>query len=263
MERKTEISRLKQMARQGLAGKYAISAGAMAVSFLVEMLVSVILVIPAQILLWMEIGAGRMSPERLILLAVAVIFAAALLMAAILAVFQAGVLRFFRNICTGTPCGMGDLLHGFRNRPWRFAGLQLLFLAVNTVISLPCVAANAAVALMPWATWLLVPELVFLILGAAVNVALWLFCGQAVLLLTEDRNMGVFRALKESVALMRGNKGRLFLLVLSFAGMIILSYMSLGIGFLWTRPYLYCTLVHFYLDIRRENERDNGGENFR
>lgn len=54
-------------------------------------------------------------------------------------------------------------------------------------------------------------------------------------------------ALRESARMMRGNKARLFRLQLSFIGWFFLSFLSLGIGFLWVVPYLgqaECTFYH-------------------
>ena len=48
---------------------------------------------------------------------------------------------------------------------------------------------------------------------------------------------------------MKGHKGRLFYIVLSFLGMDILVLLSLGIGSLWIMPYQSQTYTLFYLDI--------------
>ena len=50
--------------------------------------------------------------------------------------------------------------------------------------------------------------------------------------------------------MMRGNRCRYFGLGLSFLGILALAYMSLGIGMLWIVPYLICTNVFFYLDLK-------------
>lgn len=60
--------------------------------------------------------------------------------------------------------------------------------------------------------------------------------------------------------MMQGNKCRLLLLWLSFVGWIPLIYLSMGIGALWVIPYLLCTLAHFYLSVRMEQQY---GESFK
>ena len=55
--------------------------------------------------------------------------------------------------------------------------------------------------------------------------------------------------LKISRQIMKGNKGRLFYIYLSFIGLQILCLLSLGIRSLWVYPYQSQTLVIFYLDV--------------
>ena len=50
----------------------------------------------------------------------------------------------------------------------------------------------------------------------------------------------------KSEALMNGNRGNLFLLLLSFIGWAILAVLTLGIGILWLFPYMQVALVCFY-----------------
>lgn len=56
-------------------------------------------------------------------------------------------------------------------------------------------------------------------------------------------------AITESRRLMRGNKGRLFCLDLSFIGWSLLCILSLGIGFLWLIPYISASRAAFFLEI--------------
>lgn len=51
---------------------------------------------------------------------------------------------------------------------------------------------------------------------------------------------------EESERLMKGNRWRYFCLLLSFIGWILLSVLSLYIGFLWTLPYMFIAYVYFY-----------------
>lgn len=60
--------------------------------------------------------------------------------------------------------------------------------------------------------------------------------------------------LKHSRELMKGNKGRLFYLQLSFIGMLLLTLLSFGIGMFWVYPYMLMTFTEFYLNVRSLNE---------
>lgn len=64
----------------------------------------------------------------------------------------------------------------------------------------------------------------------------------------ELKNMA---ALKESARIMNGHKMRLFLLILSFIGWLIIGLITFGIGFIWIEPYMITTLAKFYEDITK------------
>lgn len=81
---------------------------------------------------------------------------------------------------------------------------------------------------------------------------LMLSYSQAVYLYIDDPHMKVMDALRESKEMMRGNKGRLFYLIISFIGLLLLSVLSCYIGLLWIAPYMNTTLTLFYMDLRGE-----------
>ena len=63
-------------------------------------------------------------------------------------------------------------------------------------------------------------------------------------------------AIKRSQIMMKGYKGKLFLLELSFIGWTLLCILSLGIGFLWLNPYMYLSIANFYENLKRNQENN-------
>ena len=59
-------------------------------------------------------------------------------------------------------------------------------------------------------------------------------------------------ALNESRAMMRGYKGKLFLLDLSFIGWYILGALCFGIGILFVAPYVTMARTNFYFSLKQE-----------
>lgn len=57
-------------------------------------------------------------------------------------------------------------------------------------------------------------------------------------------------AIEKSMAMMDGNKMKLFLLDLSFIGWAILSLFTLGIGFFFLQPYVQAAHAAFYEDLK-------------
>ena len=54
---------------------------------------------------------------------------------------------------------------------------------------------------------------------------------------------------KKSMELMKGNMWRLFHLEFSFLPLILLSFLTCGIGLLWLMPYMHMASTNFYLDL--------------
>ncbi|EPI00542.1 MULTISPECIES: DUF975 family protein [unclassified Enterococcus] len=62
----------------------------------------------------------------------------------------------------------------------------------------------------------------------------------------------VLDTITASRRLMKGYKGKLFWLDLSFIGWHLLSMLTLGIGYLWLLPYITATKAAFYNDLPKE-----------
>lgn len=60
--------------------------------------------------------------------------------------------------------------------------------------------------------------------------------------------------LKHSRELMKGNRGRLFYLQMSFIGMYLLALFSFGLAMFWVYPYTRMTFTEFYMDVKKEKE---------
>jgi len=76
----------------------------------------------------------------------------------------------------------------------------------------------------------------------------------AYFILHDHPDMSALEAIRQSKEMMRGRKGKLFLLFLSFIGWIILSVITFGIGFLWLYPYMMTSMAAFYEDLRANRQ---------
>lgn len=74
-------------------------------------------------------------------------------------------------------------------------------------------------------------------------------------ILAENPQMTAREALQASKDLMRGKKGQLFYLGLTFIGWFLLGALSLGIMYIWIVPYMQAAFAAFYDDAI-------GGSNF-
>ena len=73
-------------------------------------------------------------------------------------------------------------------------------------------------------------------------------------ILKDDPTLKNNAAIEKSMKMMEGHKMQLFLLDLSFLGWVLLSCLTLGLGFLLLIPYIQTTRAHFYEDLKAETE---------
>ena len=73
----------------------------------------------------------------------------------------------------------------------------------------------------------------------------------------DNDNMSGKESCELSQKLMKGNKGNLFILSLSFIGWAILALFTLGIGFLWLTVYINVSFVCFYETLANKNTEIN------
>lgn len=105
-----------------------------------------------------------------------------------------------------------------------------------------------AIKITLWSLLLIVPGII-----AGLNYSM------APFIMIEDGNVGANEAIEISKKMMKGYKGKLFLLELSFIGWGILSVLSLGIGFIWLTPYIMTAESRFYRTVSSAylENRDN------
>ena len=77
-------------------------------------------------------------------------------------------------------------------------------------------------------------------------------------ILVDRPELSANEAINLSKDMMYGHKFDLFYLYLSFAGWLILSVFTLGIGLLWLIPYAQTAQASFYLDVKEDYERKKG-----
>ncbi len=71
-------------------------------------------------------------------------------------------------------------------------------------------------------------------------------------ILYENPGMSANDAIGASKKMMEGNRWRLFCLNISFIGWSFLCIFTLGIGFLWLKPYMEASYAAFYEELKRE-----------
>lgn len=125
----------------------------------------------------------------------------------------------------------GDLFNGFKN----FGKAMLTELLVELYTAL-------------WSMLFLIPGII-----KSYSYALSVF------ILHDNPNIGANEAITLSRKMMDGNKGKLFVLQLSFIGWHLLGILTFGIlELVYVQPYEYLAIANFYDEVKAEYENVNG-----
>ncbi len=126
------------------------------------------------------------------------------------------------------PFDITHLLDGYRDGQFSRVFLTLLLMRIYTYL---------------WSLLLFVPGI---IKGLAYAMTPYI--------LYDYNDLRYNDAITLSECMMRGHKGDLLCLYLSFIGWFLLCLLTFGIGFLWLVPYFHSTVANFYEDVKAEYE---------
>ncbi|MED5053726.1 DUF975 family protein [Anoxybacillus rupiensis] len=214
------LSALKRQARQSLKGKWGTAVLLMMIYFLVSVLIPTVIeiIISGGWDVWIEQENTPASAD---------VFNILYSLAAI--PFSIVVYWLFLEVYRGSDFNIANIftIYGEGKRPLKLIGTSILF----------------GVFVLLWSLLLIIP-------GIIKSLAY----SQTFFLLKDHPEYGALQAITESRKRMKGYKGKLFLLYLSFIGWGILSIFTLGIGLLWLIPYVYASLAAFYEEFIRTQE---------
>lgn len=248
---KQSSASLKAHAKRTLNGKY----GTAACSMLVIGLFVVALVVVLEVVLFTGIGLSGLQGRHVgsVYLGSQILyFIVYMLGILIIYLFEAGQMKMFMNMVNGQSYELGDMIYVFTHHPLKFIGLYLILALLGFAVSIPTTiltVSSAATFFIPVMVVLLIIVIIFQI---AATVFITLIYSQAMLILLDHPEYKVLQCLKQSRLMMRGNKGRLLYLWFSFLGMVLLAYGSFLIGLFWVGPYISCTMINFYNDLKSE-----------
>ncbi len=252
IEGKKTSAQIKAIARQALMGNYGKPVGASIIVYMLNSLFTMLLL--ALVLLF---GSFMYDGRDSGALAVAVILLLSyVLYLGINQVLIAGYTRICYQIAMGKESSINDLFYGFKHHPMRFVGLSCLLvlcLIVVVLLSLPlrilsviAMAEEVMLGLLLYVLGIIVELVLMIVIISCFLLAIF------ILVENPERTLGeVFRINWE---LLRGNWWRIIRLQLSFVGIALVGFLSLGIGLLWVMPYQLCTYTVFYRTLKEEQE---------
>ncbi|GEQ19047.1 MULTISPECIES: DUF975 family protein [Clostridium] len=146
-----------------------------------------------------------------------------------------------------TLLGIGCLLYYFAVRRNEDVSVGMLFSGCKYYLKGFCIVFLSGVMMFFGFILFIIP-----------GIILSLMYSQALYIYIDEPEKGIIECLRTSRLAMKGYKGDLFVLNLSFIGWGILCALTLGLLALYVTPYCGTTLVNFYTDLMedyREKER--------
>lgn len=173
-------------------------------------------------------------------------------------ILGAGHIRLVMRAVDQEEASLGDLFFGFRR------GLFIKMLAASAImgaiilgVSVPAFLIMAVISLLLAAGGLgvlvIAAMVVMNLLLVAAFVFVYLSIGMFLFVLVDEPWRGPWEAICVCWQMMKGRRWKLFCLECSFAGWLLLIYLSVGIGTLWAAPYILCANMLFYRDMVKED----------
>lgn len=226
---------LKALAREALLGQYGSLIGAM---FLMAVFSMVLESLPFTM-------TGKNNTAS----AIAIQFISTLIINILTYLMQIGLVSMVLCLVRHRPYTLGNLFYAFRAHPDRFIIVSAIQIVITMLLQIP-----AYLVMMSSLSYFdrICLYLLLLMAGSVVSYIVLLGFALCEMLLIDNPDLGAIDSIRQSFALMHGNKGRYFYILISFFGLSCLTVLTLGIGMLWLYPYMTTTQVCFYLDITGE-----------
>ena len=146
-----------------------------------------------------------------------------------------GAALYFLKLSRNEPASFRDLGEAYRQQADRFLVVSLIRTGAATVIQLPLLMMRS-----------LIPALLLTAALIVIGGYILISTAPASLMLFDHPELSAADALTGSLRIMKGQRRRLILLVLSFLPWVLLSLCTLGIGTLWVLPYFLTSFVFYY-----------------
>ena len=226
---------LKRIARQNLCGHFGIPMGVSLAATLLPLV--------------LELPFSMLQDTHQMLSQTIVFYVANFLISLVTVILSAGVIRVHLSMARKQPYSFNMLFYGFSNHPDRYilTGLLMVLITIPTVI--PMIAGMFLMFFKGFTLYNIIIFSVLTIISIVLLVIVELQYALSLYLVIDHSQMRPTEALEVSHGIMKGHRGRLFYLILSFVGLHLLSALTLWVGYLWVAPYQAQTMANFYLDV--------------
>ncbi len=159
-----------------------------------------------------------------------------------------GYQYLFLKLYCGQQISANDVFYAFGHDTKKVLGLSAVMAAFSTVPFIPFTyfAGRCAVSLKSMDIAL---AFFFLTPAVVISTLVKIVYSQLYYLMLDFPDYSVRALFRRSRLLMRGHKGRLFYIIVSFLPLELLGILTCGVGLLWIYPYKQAVITEFYLDL--------------
>lgn len=198
-----------------------------------------------------QLQAGRSS-----LLGDIVLYLLSSVFTALYGLFSIGICLVHLKIACKQLYSLYDLWYCFRDGHFQKAfSVSFLVQLPEVICSLPFVICAQLFMQNPssaMGSYMIIALFIGIIIQLPINLAL----SMSYFIMLDFPEYGVKEILSHSIRLMKGNKGRLFFIEISFLPLHLLGICSMGIGYLWLTPYINMTHTLFFLDLMNPSHKN-------
>lgn len=152
------------------------------------------------------------------------------------------------KLVCGQEVSVSDIFYGFKQHPDKAILIQLYITIITFVLSLPTAVSSLFLSNSTGAMVVLFIGILSVVCSVLLVITSLLF-SQVFYLVLDFPQYSAKEVLRMSIRLMRGNKGRLFYLIITFLPLYLSALFSCCITLLWVTPYVEATKANFYMDI--------------
>lgn len=157
-----------------------------------------------------------------------------------------------RCVRSSEPVPVSEMWYGFKGRADEIIITFFLYFIRFLLYSVPFIAMLAGYLLAGSPVLFGILSVISLIFMGVMWIRTELDYALVFFLIIDCPKEAPGQLLKHSREWMKGNRGRLLYLQLSFIGMYLLVLLSFGLAMFWVYPYTRMTFTEFYMDVQKE-----------
>lgn len=232
---------LKTLAKGQLLGKYGTLVGAYAIHMACVLFATL---------------CDLLFVDTTTLIGIIIYYAVSFIISLLSGLFVFGEAYIYLKLACNQQVTIGDLFYGFSNGSDKVLKVQAVLALISMILGIPNILVSYNQNALLTNPYLLLICVIVILIFAVADVVISLIFSQSFYLMLDFPGYSPMEVLRGSYKIMKGSKGRLFYIDLSFIPLFLLGLCTCGIGFLWILPYYQSTRANFYLDLMKKRNND-------